>query len=99
VPAAAPSRIIEPTGVGDAYRAGIIVGLLRGYSWETTGRTASLVATYALECDGTQGHCFTMPEFVSRYRATFGDAPELADLLSSSSGVSPKPITCGLSEN
>jgi len=81
IPPAPPREIAEPTGVGDAYRAGIITGMTRGYSWETTGRIASLLATYALECDGPQGHCFTLPEFVARYRATFGDAPELADLL------------------
>ena len=81
IPPALPRQIIEPTGVGDAYRAGIITGMVRGYSWATTGRIASLVATYALECDGTQGHCFTLDEFVARYRAVFGDAPELADLL------------------
>ena len=81
IPPAPPREIAEPTGVGDAYRAGIITGMTRGYSWETTGRIASLLATYALECDGPQEHCFTLPEFVARYRATFGDAPELADLL------------------
>jgi len=81
IPAAPPRQIAEPTGAGDAYRAGIIAGLIRGYSWETTGRIASLVATYALEYVGTQGHRFTLPEFVARYRATFGDAPELDDLL------------------
>jgi len=99
VPPAPARQIVEPTGVGDAYRAGIIIGLIRGYSWETTGRIASLVATYALECDGTQGHCFTLPEFAERYRAVFGDAPELADLLSSSTGDADKGGSCGLSVN
>jgi len=83
IPSAPPRHIVEPTGVGDAYRAGIMTGMIQGYSWETTGRIASLVATYALECDGTQGHCFTLPEFVARYRATFGDSPEVTDLSNS----------------
>lgn len=87
VPPAPPLAIREPTGVGDAYRAGIIAGLIGGYSWATTGRMASLVATYALECSGTQGHSFTIPEFVDRYRHLFGDAPELADLLRRHSAV------------
>jgi adenosine kinase len=90
VPAAPPGQLVEPTGVGDAYRAGVIVGLMRGYSWGTTGRIASLAATYALECDGTQGHCFTLPEFAARFRATYGDAPELNDLLRGDAGQASK---------
>lgn len=82
VPAVCPATLCEPTGVGDAYRAGIIKGMLRGYSWETTGRIASLAATYVLEQHGTQNHQYTRAEFVARYRQTFGDAPELDDLLS-----------------
>lgn len=82
VPPVCPSTLCEPTGVGDAYRAGIIKGMLRGYSWETTGRIASLAATYVLERHGTQNHRYTRAEFVARYRQAFGDAPELGDLLS-----------------
>jgi len=81
VPAVGTNALCEPTGVGDAYRAGIIKGMLRGYSWETTGRIASLAATYVLEKHGTQNHRYTLGEFVARYRQTFGDAPELDDLL------------------
>ena len=81
VPAAAPERLGEPTGVGDAYRAGLIVGFLRGYAWPVTGRLASLAATYVLEQHGTQEHQYTLPEFTTRYSQTFGDAPELKDLL------------------
>jgi adenosine kinase len=97
VPAAPPCRATEPTGVGDAYRAGIITGLVRGYSWETTGRIASLVATYALECDGTQVHRFAIPEFVGRYRGVFGDAPELQDLLERGHDYAQSAETCGCS--
>jgi adenosine kinase len=81
IPAAVPCRLIEPTGVGDAYRAGIIKGLMRGYSWETTGRVAALAATYTLEEYGTQNHAYTLEEFVARYREHFGDAAELAHLI------------------
>jgi adenosine kinase len=63
--------------VGDAYRAGIIKGLLRNYSWPTTGRMASLAATYALEEHGTQNHFYTYTDFLTRYRQTFGEAAEL----------------------
>jgi adenosine kinase len=81
IPAVPPCRTCEPTGVGDAYRAGIIKGMVRGYSWATTGRIAALAATYALEEHGPQNHYYTRQEFVARYRQNFGAAPELADLL------------------
>jgi len=81
IPAVPPEPLVEPTGVGDAYRAGVIKGMLRGYRWETTGRIAALAATYVLEQEGTQNHRYTRQEFVARYRRLFGDAPELSDLL------------------
>ena len=78
----APAReILDPTGVGDAFRGGLLVGLLRGYPWEVTGRIGALAATYCLEQVGTMNHRYTAPEFVARYRETFGDAPELEDML------------------
>jgi adenosine kinase len=80
IPIVPPEPRVEPTGVGDAYRAGIIKGMLRGYRWETTGRIAALAATYALEQYGTQNHHYSRKEFVARYRRIFGDAPELEDL-------------------
>lgn len=82
VDAVRPEVLCEPTGVGDAFRAGIIKGVMRGYSWETTGRIASLAATYVLEEHGTQNHRYTRSEFAARYEATFGGTPELADFVS-----------------
>lgn len=81
VPAAQTDHLVEPTGGGDAYRAGLLTGLVRGYPWEVTCRLASLAATYAVEQNGTMSHSYSLPEFVARYRRTFGDAPELEDLL------------------
>ncbi len=81
IPAVRPRRITDPTGVGDAYRAGIIKGFINGYSWETTGRLGSLAAAYVLEEHGTQNHYYTLLEFVARYRENFGEADELANLL------------------
>ena len=81
VPAVPPRWVSDPTGVGDAYRAGVIKGLVRGYSWETLGRLASLAATYVIETNGPQSHRYAPSEFVARYREHFGDAPELEDLL------------------
>jgi adenosine kinase len=83
IPVVPPDTLAEPTGVGDAYRAGIIAGLLRGLPWEITGRIAALAATYVLEQFGTQNHSYTLDQFVARYRRTFGDTPELDQLLPS----------------
>jgi adenosine kinase len=85
IPIVPPDRLVEPTGVGDGYRAGIIKGMLHGFSWETTGRIAALAATYVLEQHGTQNHRYTLDEFAARYRQTFGDTPELDDLICSQS--------------
>jgi adenosine kinase len=80
IPAVPPDPLAEPTGAGDAYRAGIIKGMMRHYPWPTTGRIAALAATYVLERYGTQDHCYSLEEFAARYRRVFGDTPELQDL-------------------
>jgi adenosine kinase len=80
IPAVAPEHLAEPTGVGDAYRGGIVKGMLVGYPWGMTGRIAALAATYVLEQYGTQNHHYSLAEFVERYRQVFGDAPELRAL-------------------
>jgi len=79
VPAVPPETIADPTGVGDAFRGGLLVGLVRGYSWEVTGRLGALAATYCLEQVGTMNHRYTRAEFAARYRENFGDAVELVD--------------------
>ena len=79
VPVARPTTIADPTGVGDAFRGGLLTGLVRGYPWEVTGRIGALAATYCLEHVGTMNHHYTVAEFVARYRENFGDAPELVD--------------------
>jgi len=86
IPIAPPDPLVEPTGVGDAYRAGIITGILHGFSWDTTGRIAALAATYVLEQQGTQNHSYSLDEFAARYRKTFGDTPELDGLKRPRSG-------------
>jgi len=83
IPVAPPNRLVEPTGVGDAYRAGLIKGMVRGYGWETTGRMAALAATYVLEHLGTQNHRYSREEFAARYQAVFGETLELQDLVRS----------------
>jgi adenosine kinase len=72
IPCAKPTAVVDPTGCGDAYRAGLIHGLLRGLDWETIGRTASLMGAIKIESRGPQNHGFTRTEFDRRYRDNFG---------------------------
>ncbi|MCL4875545.1 MAG: carbohydrate kinase family protein [Anaerolineae bacterium] len=81
IPIFAPRRPKNPTGAGDAYRAGILRGMSLNLPWHVTGRVASLCGTYALEHDGTQEHRFTRPEFVARLREYFDDEGALDALL------------------
>ncbi|MGC4030111.1 MAG: carbohydrate kinase family protein [Steroidobacteraceae bacterium] len=72
IPTAPARAVVDPTGCGDAYRAGLIHGLLHGYDWEQTGRVASLMGSLKIESRGTQNHHFTRGEFVARYESLFG---------------------------
>ncbi len=72
IPPVKPSQVVDPTGCGDAYRAGVIFGLLEGYDWETIGAIASLMGAIKVECAGTQNHRFTMEEFHQRFFDNFG---------------------------
>jgi adenosine kinase len=82
IPPAHPNRIAEPTGAGDAYRAGVITGVMRNYPWEVTGRLGSIAAVYVLEQHGTQRHSFTRRQVANRYRELYGHVDELDDLVS-----------------
>jgi adenosine kinase len=72
IPAAPISGVADPTGCGDAYRAGLLFGLMRGADWETTGRIASLMGAIKIEIHGTQNHCFDALSFSERFRKAFG---------------------------
>ena len=76
IPCAKPQALVDPTGCGDAYRAGLIHGLLHGLDWQTTGRLASLMGAIKIESRGPQNHVFTRPELRARYGENFGDTPE-----------------------
>jgi len=71
IPAAKAHRVVDPTGCGDAYRAGLLHGLLNGLDWPSTGRIASLMGAIKIEVRGTQNHRFTRSEFYSRYQQNF----------------------------
>lgn len=73
IPAAKPRAIVDPTGCGDAYRAGLLHGLLHGLDWATTGRIASLMGALKIESRGTQNHSFSRSEFETRYKESFGE--------------------------
>jgi len=75
IPPAPARAVVDPTGCGDAYRAGLLHGLLHGLSWEKTGRIASLMGSLKIETQGTQNHKFTKSEFNQRYASVFGESP------------------------
>jgi adenosine kinase len=72
IPTAPINQMGDPTGCGDAYRAGLLFGLQRGLDWETTGRIASLAGAIKIEQHGPQAHSFTLDEFKARFRTAFG---------------------------
>jgi len=72
IPVVQPKTVADPTGCGDAYRAGLLYGLLNKLDWETTGRIASLMGSIKIEKNGTQNHKFTPEQFRKRFKAAFG---------------------------
>jgi len=72
IPSAPPKQLLDPTGCGDAYRAGLLYGLMNEFDWAVTGRIASLMGTIKIEHNGTQNHSFDMDAFKQRYRESFG---------------------------
>jgi adenosine kinase len=81
IPAIAPTREADSIGVGDGYRAGLLKGLALGLGWESAGRIGGLAATFVLENEGPQGHHYTLPEFIYRFRQHFDDAEALERLM------------------
>lgn len=72
VPAARVSEVLDPTGAGDAYRAGLLKGIALVRDLETAAKMGAVSATYAIEKYGTQEHYFTYEDFTERYRNSFG---------------------------
>jgi adenosine kinase len=72
VPAVPPARIVDPTGVGDAYRGGLMKGMALGLPFEESARMGSVAAAYALEHLGGQSHSYTLDEFTARFEQHFG---------------------------
>ena len=76
IPVVRARQVVDPTGCGDAYRAGLIHGLVRGHDWPLTGRIASLIGAIKIESRGPQNHRFTPGEFAARFHAEFGQTLE-----------------------
>ncbi|MCX7199239.1 MAG: carbohydrate kinase family protein [Proteobacteria bacterium] len=68
------AEVVDPTGCGDAYRAGLLHGILSGMDWPTTGRLASLIGAIKIAQRGGQNHRFTRDEIAVRYREAFGSS-------------------------
>lgn len=81
IPTVPEDEIVDPTGVGDAFRGGFLAGYSHGLDWKLCGELGSLSAVYCLEQRGTQNHSYTKEEFVTRFRKHFDDAGQLDVLL------------------
>jgi len=81
IPPVPPEKIVDPTGVGDAFRGGFLRGYQLGLDLQTCGQMGALAATFCLEQRGTQSHSYTPAEFVARYRTCFHDGGAMDVLL------------------
>jgi adenosine kinase len=70
-----PRQVLDPTGAGDAYRAGLLKGLAQGLSWLQAARLGAVLASFAVELQGTQEHRLSLAEFAERHRENYGQMP------------------------
>lgn len=71
IPTVNVDQAIDPTGCGDAYRAGLLLGLEKGWDWQTSGRVGSLIGAIKVQQEGTQNHQFSIDEFAQQYETNF----------------------------
>lgn len=81
IPTVPEKEIVDPTGVGDAFRGGFLAGYSRGFDWKLCGEIGSLAAVYCLEQRGPQSHSYSRQEFVERFRKHFEDGGKMDGLL------------------
>jgi adenosine kinase len=72
IPAVPAEKVLDPTGCGDAYRAGLLYGITNGFDWPTSGRIASLLGSIKIAHQGGQNHSFTREEIATRFEHAFG---------------------------
>jgi adenosine kinase len=82
IPPAKPEKVVDPTGAGDAFRAGFVMGMKAGLPWPVVGRMAALSGVFAIEHPGPQQHGYTIDEYLARYEQNFGNAHDLSILKS-----------------
>ena len=75
IPSVKPEAVLDPTGCGDAFRAGLLYGITNGMDWAVTGRLASLIGALKIAQRGPQNHAFTRDSIAALYLANFGAAP------------------------
>jgi len=81
VPIIDEAEVVDPTGVGDAFRAGFLRGFMQGFGWELCAQMGTVSAAYCLGYNGTQKHKFTMVEFINEFRKHFDDHGQLDAIL------------------
>jgi adenosine kinase len=81
IPIVPARKVADPTGVGDAFRGGLLKGMMRSAPWDVCGRMGALAAAYCIEEVGTQNHKFTRAEFLARYEQSFGKDPLVKKIL------------------
>ena len=81
IPAVEPWSVVDPTGAGDGYRAGLLAGFTMNFDWGVTGRIAATAASFAVEQKGTQAHQYSAEEFRDRFEAEFPEDVSAVDAL------------------
>jgi len=74
IPAVSPDTLVDPTGCGDAFRAGLLFGIGRGWDWQKTGRLASLMGSIKIAHRGGQNHRPTRDDIARRFEQAFGES-------------------------
>jgi adenosine kinase len=75
IPIAPARRLVDPTGCGDAYRAGLLYGIANGLDWEVTGRLAAVMGSLKIESSGGQNHAQDRSAIAQRFHEAFGYRP------------------------
>ena len=72
IPSVRAEKVVDPTGCGDAYRAGLLYGIARGWDWDSTGRLASVMGAIKIAHRGAQNHTTGREEIAERFKRAFG---------------------------